>query len=156
MCAFVMETRISLISFESLGNSDDDDDYMICIGIHTSSNITLVEETTVVFFFGPRVLIPDDNICVADEQCFTIGLDCTVKNLPSLVDGKEITFSAYVETDNGVTTQTERITLVVSEPVLLCMYMGMCVSGLGLTNCNHSSGYVCLNCNHPSGSPFQA
>ena len=87
---------------------------MMCIGIHTSNNITLVDQTTVVFFFGPRVLIPDDNLRVDYDQCFTIGLDCTVKNLPSLVDGSKITFRAYVETDNGVRTHTESISPVVS------------------------------------------
>lgn len=64
--------------------------------------------------FGPRVLIPDDNIIIDDEQCFEIGLDCTVRNIPSLVDGRNIRFQAFVETDNNVQTRKRRISLRVS------------------------------------------
>ena len=72
------------------------------------------DETRVVFFFGPRVLIPMDNILIADEQCFEIGLDCTVKNVDFLVEGRRITFLAFVETDNNVKTHTATISPVVS------------------------------------------
>lgn len=116
---------VRIIPSSCCGAYDDELKWYIIIGIHTSNNITLVGDTTVVFFFGSRVLIPNDNLRVDDDQCFTIGLDCTVKNLPSLVQGKEITFEAYIETDFDVRTQTERIYPVVSEPVLLCD-SGMC------------------------------
>ena len=67
----------------------------------------------VTFFFGDRVLIPDDNILIDDEQCFEIGLDCTVRNLPSLVEGVSISFQAFVETDNRVRTRTQSVSLQV-------------------------------------------
>jgi hypothetical protein len=83
--------------------------------LHNSSNITLEGETRVVFFFGPRVQIPDDNILIDDEQCFEIGLDCTVKNVDFLVEGRKITYEAFVETDNSVRTRTATISPVVSK-----------------------------------------
>lgn len=80
----------------------------------TSSNISVVGETKVVFFFGSRVQIPDDNILIDDEQCFEIGLDCTVMDVPSLVQGRAITFEAVVETDNNIRTSTQKISPIVS------------------------------------------
>ncbi len=88
--------------------------YIFYAGLETSSNITIEGETRVVFFFGPRVLIPDDNELIDDEQCFEIGLDCTVPDIPSLVEGRLITFEAIVETDNNVRTRTAIISPVVS------------------------------------------
>ena len=70
----------------------------------------------IVFFFGPRVQIPDDNILIDDEQCFEIGLDCTVRNVPALVQGEEIRFEAVVETDNRVLTSR-----VVTSPIVSCL-----------------------------------
>lgn len=87
---------------------------MLPADLTSSSNISLDGETRVVFFFGPRVQIPDDNILIADEQCFEIGLDCTVMDVPSLVQGTSITFEAFVETDNNVKTRTATISPIVS------------------------------------------
>ena len=79
----------------------------------TSEGITIIN-TTVDFFFGPSVFIPDDNILIDNEQCLEIGLRCTVLDSPSLVHGSNITFEAYVETDNDTKSQTERIAFDVS------------------------------------------
>jgi hypothetical protein len=68
----------------------------------------------VSFFFGPRVQIPDDNVNVGDEQCFEIGLDCTVIDHEFLMDRQTISFSAFVETDNDVRTATRGVSLIVS------------------------------------------
>ena len=84
----------------------------IHVGLNLTDNITL-DNTVVTFFFGDRVLIPDDNILIDDEQCFEIGLDCTVKNHSLLKEGKSIAFEAFVETDNKVRTATRKITLQV-------------------------------------------
>ncbi len=81
--------------------------------LDSTDNITL-DQTIVSFFFGDRVLVPDDNILIDDEQCFEIGLDCTVKNILTLVNGRSISFQAFVETDNKVRTITQRISLTVS------------------------------------------
>jgi hypothetical protein len=87
--------------------------------LSNSSNITLkAENTMIVFFFGPRVQIPDDNILIDDEQCFEIGLDCTVRNVPALVQGEQIPFEAVVETDNGVLTSRVVTSPIIAEPLL--------------------------------------
>ena len=88
--------------------------FLCYTALATSDNITIIANTTVDFFFGPRVVIPDDNLLIDDEQCFEIGLDCTVLDLPSLVQSQVIRFEAYVETDNGVKTRRRRISLEVS------------------------------------------
>ena len=79
-------------------------------------NISVIDGRVVDFFFGPRVFIPAtlDNTREVHNQSFEIGIDCTVKNLPSLVNGRSITFEAFVETDNEVRTQVERISPRVS------------------------------------------
>ena len=84
----------------------------------TSEGITIIN-TTVDFFFGPSVFIPDDNILIDNEQCLEIGLRCTVLDSPSLVHGSNITFEAYVETDNRVKTQIETSLLVVSPEIII-------------------------------------
>ena len=60
------------------------------------------------------MLIPDDNI-PTEEQCFEIGLDCTVKDVETLVNGVSFSFQAFVETDNQVRTATRSISLTVSD-----------------------------------------
>lgn len=62
------------------------------------------------FFFGSEVLIPKDNILNHTEQCFEIGLYCTVKDHPSLVDGQQISYQAYVQTDFNIRTSSRYIT----------------------------------------------
>ena len=57
------------------------------------------------------MLIPDDNILIDDEQCFEIGIDCTVRDLSVLENGGSLSFEAYVETDNMVRTETRSISL---------------------------------------------
>ena len=78
----------------------------------STENITL-DGTVVSFFFGPRVQIPDDNENEGIEQCFEIGLDCTVNDHSSLVNGTTISFSAFVQTDNMVRTATQNVSLMV-------------------------------------------
>lgn len=83
--------------------------------LDTTDNITYDQNNNIVsFFFGSRVLIPDDNILIDEEQDFEIGLDCTVRNLSFLVQGKTISFRAFVETDHEVRTTTRVISPVVS------------------------------------------
>lgn len=82
------------------------------LDLNSTNNITL-DETVVSFFFGDRVLIPDDNILIDDEQCFEIGLDCTIRNLSTLTNGQRISFQAFVETDNKVRTPTRSVSITV-------------------------------------------
>ncbi len=86
--------------------------------IGTSENINLISPTKLLFQFGARVLIPDDNILIADEQCFEIGLHCTVLDHPKLVHGSRIRFRGYVQTDFDVRTQRARISPRVSASCL--------------------------------------
>ena len=80
----------------------------------TSENITLTNGQSVVrFFFGPEVLVPKDNNVTGNEQCFEIGLLCTIDDTP-VVHGDSISYSAYVETDFGIRTSTQSIALIVS------------------------------------------
>lgn len=80
--------------------------------LNTSEGITY-DDKTITFFFGPRVLVPyhrDENITITEvDLCFEIGLDCTVLDIPSLVQGQSLPFAAVVETDFGVRTSTVRI-----------------------------------------------
>ena len=98
---------------------------MLCLAKHkhisslaalgTSENITLDGTGTLItFFFGPEVLIPKDNIINATEQCFEIGLHCAVEDHPTLVNGSEILFTAYVQTDLDIRSSVRNITLIVS------------------------------------------
>ena len=80
----------------------------------TSNNIAMSDEITVDFLFGPNVFVPNDNLLIDNEQCFEIGLDCTVLDLPSLVHGSNITFEAYVITDGNTQTPMEIISFLVS------------------------------------------
>ncbi len=82
--------------------------------IGTSENITLISPTKLLFQFGARVFIPDDNILIDDEQCLEIGLHCTVSDHPKLVHDSTITFSGYVQTDFDVKTQAATISHRVS------------------------------------------
>ena len=96
----------------------------------------------VSFFFGPRVQIPDDNVNIGDEQCFEIGLDCTVIDHEFLVDRRTISFSAFVETDNNVRTVTRSVSLRVS-PTRSC-----------INSCNHNYFFQIVE-PFLSFSPFQ-
>ena len=88
---------------------------LLLTALNTSENITLNETRTLItFFFGPEVLIPKDNILISAEQCFEIGLYCTVDDHPSLVHGSQIDYEAYVQTDFNITTSVRNITLNVS------------------------------------------
>ena len=94
--------------------------YFFITAIATSENISLLENHTLVsFYFGPEVLIPTDNNHNSTEQCLEIGLDCMVKEHPSLEHGSEIIFEAVVETDFNITSESEKITLTVSMQYLM-------------------------------------
>ena len=56
-------------------------------------------------FFGP------DDVLNANEQCFQIGLHCTIDDHPSLVDGVTIQYQAYVQTDFDIRSGSQYITL---------------------------------------------
>ncbi len=85
----------------------------IYAALATADNITVSPDGSMVrFFFGPEVLVPKDNILIADEQCFEIGLLCTVANTP-VFHSDTFHYSAYVETDFGIRTSTQRNTLKV-------------------------------------------
>ena len=87
------------------------------VALNSTENITLNDaQTAVTFFFGPEVLIPKDNILIDTEQCFEIGLHCTVSNHPSLVDGERISYQAYVQTDFNIRTSSRYITFNVCPP----------------------------------------
>ncbi len=89
----------------------------IYTALATAENITVSPTgSTVRFFFGPEVLVPKDNILIADEQCFEIGLLCTVANTP-VFHGDTFSYSAYVETDFMIRTSTQRNTLQVRVPI---------------------------------------
>lgn len=90
----------------------------------TGNNITVTDQVFVDFFFGPQVLV--DVILnytrEVNSQSIEIGIDCTVRDLPSLINGVPIAFEAYIETDDNITSQVETIYLQVSAscvPVLL-------------------------------------
>ncbi len=90
-----------------------DNVYFIYAALATAENITVTSDGSMVrFFVGPEVLVPKDNILIADEQCFEIGLLCTVVNTP-VFHGDTFHYSAYVETDFGIRTSTQRNTLKV-------------------------------------------
>ena len=74
------------------------------------------------FFFGPEVLIPKDNILISTEQCFEIGLLCTVKDHPSLVHGSSIYYRAYVQTDFNIRTSSQYITFNVKHNNIIMIY----------------------------------
>ena len=87
------------------------------IALNSTENITLNDaQTALTFFFGPEVLIPKDNVLIDTEQCFEIGLHCTVSNHPSLVDGERISYQAYVQTDFNIRTSSRYITFNVCPP----------------------------------------
>ena len=86
--------------------------FFLLTALNSTDNITLNDaQTMLTFFFGPEVLILKDNILNDTEQCFEIGLHCTVSDHPSLVDGEQISYQAYVETDFDIRTSSHNITL---------------------------------------------
>ena len=89
--------------------------------LNTTDNITM-DGNVVSFVFGEKVLIPDDNVVIDDEQCFEVGLDLSIRDLITIEDGDEVCFQAFVGTDNRVRSQTRTICMTVSlkAGVILC------------------------------------
>jgi len=83
-----------------------------------------VSGNSVDFFLGSRVQILDNNTLDTEKRCFAVGLKCTVRDAPSLVHGDSISFEAVVETDGGVRSLTQNISLVVSIHGNSCDTMG--------------------------------
>lgn len=65
------------------------------------------------FNFGYNVTVPGNNFILSDEQDFTIGLQTTVLNVPELVEGTILKYTAFVQTDFGkkTSTRTDKITV---------------------------------------------
>ena len=62
-----------------------------------------------------KVTVPGNNSLLGDEQDFEVSITTTVLNNDGLADGSSIQYLAYVQTSNGVTTQTATETLTVNK-----------------------------------------
>ena len=64
--------------------------------------------------------VPGNNSILSDEQDFTIGLQTTVLNVPELVKGTKLKYTAFVQTDFGKKTSTRSGYITVSKLVAFC------------------------------------